>query len=84
VQDITDEDIATLKEAQNKIRDLASRFQAFAANETYALRFVLWSGYDPMKASAGLFGLSNTVEKYGSDKAFQKKTIAEALCLADA
>jgi hypothetical protein len=84
VQDFTDEDMATLKEAQNKIRDLASRFRAFAGNETYALRFALWIGYDPMKASGGLFGLSNSIEKSGSEKAFHKKTIAEALSLVDA
>jgi hypothetical protein len=36
-----------------------------------------------MKASAGLFGLSNSIDTYGAGKAFQKKTIAEALRIPD-
>ena len=83
VQDIMGEETAIIKEAQSKLRDLASRSRAFAGNETYALRFLLWRGYDPMKASAGLFGLSGSIATYGSDKAFQKKTIEEALSLED-
>jgi hypothetical protein len=34
-----------------------------------------------MKASQGLFGLSNDIETYGGSKAFQKKTIEDALKL---
>jgi hypothetical protein len=37
-----------------------------------------------MKASSGLFGLSGSIEKYGSDRAFHKKAIEEALSIADA
>jgi hypothetical protein len=80
---ISDEQIADLNDARKTLRDLASRFRAFAVNESYALRFVLWSGYDPMKASAGLFGLSNSMDTYGQSKAFQKKTIADALRIPD-
>jgi hypothetical protein len=80
---VTDDQIADIKEAQKKCRDLASRFRAFALNETYALRFVQWFGYDPMQASAGLYGISNTFETYGASKAFQKKTVADALRIID-
>jgi hypothetical protein len=36
-----------------------------------------------MKASAGLFGLSNSMDTYGQSKAFQKQTIADALRIPD-
>jgi hypothetical protein len=70
---VSAEQITDLKEAGKLLRDLASRFRAFAGNETYALRFVRWRRYDPMKASAGLFGLSNSLDTYGANRAFQKK-----------
>jgi hypothetical protein len=82
-QDLSDDQIEDLKEAQIQLRDLASRFHAFAGNETYALRFLLWSGYSPFKASAGLFGLSKSIDTYGGSKAFHKKTIAVALRIPD-
>jgi hypothetical protein len=77
--DLSNEEIADLKEAKKILRDLASRFRAFAANETYAVRFVRWCKYDPMKASGGLFGLSNGIETSGGNKASQKKSIEDAL-----
>ena len=77
--DVSDDQITDLKEAVKLLRDLASRFRAFAGNETHALRFVRWCSYDPMTASAGLFGLSNSLDTYGENKAFQKKTISKAL-----
>ncbi|MDP9147916.1 MAG: hypothetical protein M3N22_09665 [Acidobacteriota bacterium] len=79
VGDISNDEIADLKEAEKLLRILASQLRAFAGNETYALLFLRWRKYDPMKASAGLFGFSNAVDTYGATKAFQKRTIAEAL-----
>jgi hypothetical protein len=70
---VSGEQITDLKEAGKLLRDLASRFRAFAANETYALRFVRWRRYDPMKASGGLFGLSKSIDTYGASKAFHKR-----------
>jgi hypothetical protein len=77
--EVSDDQITDLKEAGKLLRDLASRLRAFAGNETYAVRFVQWRSYDPMTASAGLFGLSNSLDTYGENKAFQKKTISKAL-----
>lgn len=70
---VSDDQTADLKEARIQLRDLPSRFHAFGFNETYALRFLLWRGYSPMKASAGLFGLSNSIDTDGAGKAFQKR-----------
>jgi hypothetical protein len=80
---LSDDKITNLKEAQRLLRDLASKFRAFAGNETYALRFVRWNRYDPMQASAGLFGLSKDIDTYGENRVFQKKTIADALKIVD-
>ena len=81
--DRSPEQIADLTDATKLLRNLASRIRAFAANEASALWFLRWRGYDPMKASDGLFGLSNSLGTYGADKAFHKKTIAEALRIID-
>jgi hypothetical protein len=52
-----------LEEAQQKLRDLASQIRAFAQNEFGgADRCMIRFG--PMKASAGLFGLSNALDTY--------------------
>src|SRR6266852_3162227 len=59
---LSEEAIERLHEAENVLRDLASQLRAFALNETlggYAVRLL---GYDPLTASGGLFGLSNSLD----------------------
>jgi len=76
---LSEEAIERLHEAENVLRDLASQLRAFALNETlggYAVRLL---GYDPLTASGGLFGLSNSLDTYGGGRDFHRKTIAEAL-----
>jgi hypothetical protein len=77
--DLSEAEIARLEEARKILRDLASQMRAFAGNETFALYFVHWLNYNPQSASAGLFGLSNSFDTYGEGKAFQRKTLADAL-----
>jgi hypothetical protein len=80
---LSDKEIARLEEAQRTLRDLASQMRAFAENEPLAAWFVRWR-YDPLKASAGLIGLSGSYDTYGKDKAFHRETVATALRINDA
>jgi hypothetical protein len=80
---LSDKEIARLEEVQSTIRDLASQIRAFADNEPLAAWFVRWR-YDPMKASTGLIGLSNSYDTYGKDRAFHRTTVAGALRISDA
>jgi hypothetical protein len=76
-------ELAALADAIKSIRDLASQFRAFAVNETYALRFGRLLGYDPLKASEGLFGLSNTMETYNAERVVHRAIVQKALKVPD-
>jgi hypothetical protein len=71
-------ELDNLADAIKAVRDLASQFRAFGFNETYALSFVRLVGYDPLKASEGLFGLSNTMETYNPERIHHRTTIQRA------
>jgi hypothetical protein len=77
--ELTSGEIEALANAQKDIRTLASKFRAFALNETLASKAVVRLGYDPYSAAQGLIGLSNTIDTYGKDRNEQKKTVSEAL-----
>lgn len=78
LEQISEPEIARLEEAQRTLRDLASQMRAFAENEVLAARLVRWR-YDPMKASAGLIGLSGSYDTYGKDRALHSETVVKAL-----
>ncbi len=59
--DFTEADAKMLEEAEGVFRDLASQMRAFAQNEILAV----WIRYDPVMASAGLIGMSNSLATYG-------------------
>jgi len=59
--DFTEADAKMLEEAEGVFRDLASQMRAFAQNEILAV----WIQYDPVMASAGLIGMSNSLATYG-------------------
>jgi hypothetical protein len=80
VGDLSEAEIIRLEEVQRVLRDLASQMRAFAENEPLAMWFVSFR-FDPLRASAGLIGLSNTYDTYGDSKAFQRKAIETALRL---
>jgi hypothetical protein len=77
--DYSKPELVELADARKTVRDLASQFRAFAYNETYALRFARVLGYDPLKASEGLFGLSNSLETYGGERVAHRKIVQTAL-----
>jgi hypothetical protein len=58
--ELNDAELDRLRKAQEEFRELAARMRAFALNEPFAVRLVKWGGYDPLKASSALLGVSNT------------------------
>jgi hypothetical protein len=82
VREMGEDDSARLKEAEISLREMASRMRAFVQTESFAAWLVgTFFGYNPFKASAGLFGLSNDIGTYGGSRAFQVRTIEQALRL---
>jgi hypothetical protein len=73
------EEIGRLNDAKVPFRDLASQLRSFAQNEYLATWIVQRFGYEPAKASAALIGLSNTIETYGGNRAFQTREVEESL-----
>jgi hypothetical protein len=68
-----------LQEAEAALRDLASRMRAFAENERLAVRILKWLRHDPARASAALFGVSNSIGTYGSNRKDQRDALGQAL-----
>jgi hypothetical protein len=77
--ELDDADLDRLRKAQEEFRGLAARMRAFALNEPFAVRLVEWCGYDPLKASSALLGVSNTIDTYGLDRAAAAKTLEQVL-----
>ncbi|WP_157450336.1 hypothetical protein [Bradyrhizobium sp. ARR65] len=66
-------------EAEDTFRDLAARMRAFALNEPFAVRLVsLWK-IDPMAASTALLAVSNTLRRYGGERAAAKSKLESVL-----
>jgi HAMP domain-containing protein len=76
--EISEEEMKRLVEAQNVFRDLSARMRAFALNEQLAVWFVKRQ-YDPWEASEALLGVSNTLHKFGNDRAKAQSRLAQAL-----
>jgi hypothetical protein len=77
--ELDEADQERLHEAQKEFRELAARMRAFALNEPFAVRFVRWRGYDPMKASYALLRVSNTIDTDGGDRAAAAKDLEQIL-----
>ena len=67
--ELSSPELERLRKAQEEFRDLAARMRASALNEPFAVKLVKWCGYDPLKASSSLLGVSNTIDTYGPDRA---------------
>src|SRR5262245_54081976 len=75
---LPEEDKKRLAEAQDVFRELGARMRAFAFNEPLSVRIVrMW--YYPLEASTALIGVSNTIDKYGGNRAEQKEKLEKAL-----
>jgi hypothetical protein len=80
---LSEDEIRRLDTAQASLRTLAARMSAFAGNESFALWVTRTLGYNPQRASAGLMGLSNTLQEYSRDRTFHRTTLADALKIKD-
>ena len=80
---LSESDIAKLHEAEGALRALAAQMRAFAYNESIANRALRWAGFDPKKASEGLFGIANTMDTTGDTRIGNKKMVIEALRLPE-
>jgi hypothetical protein len=78
---LPDDEIERLELAKNTFRELAARMSAFAENETVALWLARTVAYNPAAASAGLIGISNSLDESSPDRAFHRRTLARALRL---
>jgi len=74
-----DVDVRNVREAQRILRDLGSQMLAFAETETAACIAIEPFGFDPSVAGRNLIGLSNTLDRYGADRAALRKKVEEAL-----
>jgi hypothetical protein len=68
-----------LAEAQSIFRQLGSAMKAFAENQSMAVQILQWLGYDPLKASEGLIGYSNSIDTYGVGRHHFHQVIRTAL-----
>lgn len=76
--EISEEEMKRLQEAQNAFRDLSARMRAFALNERLAV-WVVKQQYDPWEASEALLRVSNTLYKFGSDRANAQSELERVL-----
>ena len=76
--EISEDELRRLQEAQNVFRDLSARMRAFALNEHLAVS-VVKRQYDPWEASEALLRVSNTLYKFGIDRANAQSELERAL-----
>jgi hypothetical protein len=67
------------KEPRDMFRDLGSQMRSFGETEHAATWVLTRFGLDPITAGKGLFGLSNTITKYGPERRAHRKNINTAL-----
>ena len=74
-----DTDLKNVREAQRILRELGSHLLAFGESEPAACIVIKPLGFDPFIAGRNLIGLSNTLDRYGTDRAALRKNVEEAL-----
>ena len=74
-----DTDLKNVREAQRILRDLGSHMLAFGESETAACIAIKPFGFDPSIAGRNLIGLSNTLDRHGTDRATFRKNVEKAL-----
>jgi hypothetical protein len=77
--ELNEKELEALTSARKELRALASKFRAFALNETLASKAVGLLGYDAFSAGQSLIGLSNTIDTYGKLRSDQKNAVSTAL-----
>jgi hypothetical protein len=74
-----DTDLKNVREAQRILRELGSYLLAFGESEPAACIVIKPFGFDPFIAGRNLIGLSNTLDRYGADRAAFRKKAEKAL-----
>ncbi|WP_065753022.1 hypothetical protein [Bradyrhizobium paxllaeri] len=74
-----DTDLKNAREAQRTLRVLASQMLAFAESERAACIAIKPFGFDPSAAGSGLIGLSDTLDRHGTDRASFRRDVERAL-----
>ena len=74
-----DIDLKNSREAQRILRELGSHLLAFGESEPAACIVIKPFGFDPFIAGRNLIGLSNTLDRYGTDRATFRKNVEKAL-----
>jgi hypothetical protein len=74
-----DTDLKVAREAQRILHDLGSQMLAFSESETAACIAIRPFGFDPSAAGRSLIDLSNTLDRYGADRADFRKNVETAL-----
>ena len=74
-----DIELKNVREAQRALRHLGSQMLAFAESETAACIAIKPFGFDPSLAGRSLIDLSNTLDRYGTDRAVHRKNVDKAL-----
>jgi len=74
-----DEALKASREAQRILLDLWSRMLAFGESEVAARKVISPFGFDAVGAGRGLVALSNTYDRYGTDRADLRKLIEKSL-----
>jgi hypothetical protein len=76
----TEQDETRLRDAQKKLRELATQTLSFVQTDAIAAKLieVIWQ-YDPTKAGRSLFALSHDIAVYGNERKRHQDNILEAL-----
>jgi hypothetical protein len=74
-----DIELKNVREAQRILRELGSHLLAFGESETAACIAIKPFGFDPSIAGRNLIGLSNTLDRHGTDRAAFRKNVEKAL-----
>jgi hypothetical protein len=80
---LSETDIAKLHEADVALRTLAAQMRGFAYNESIANHVLRLARFDPKKASEGLFGIANTIDRTGKTRIENKRIVTKALRLPE-
>jgi hypothetical protein len=83
-RDVSDQDLARLRDAERKCRQLGTKLLSFYQTDFVAQHVLRWCWhYDLLKAGRALIGLSNNLSLYGDARKNYRQDIHNALGIKD-
>jgi hypothetical protein len=83
-RNVSDQDLARLREAERKCRQLGTKLLSFYQTDFVAEHLLRWCWrYDVLKAGRALIGLSNNLSLYGAARKEHRQDIHTALGIKD-